>query len=284
MKIPRFLGTITSADYKMAPKKNGEDYDYYTSVDIDAYYDESGEIIDQLSYYADVRLKENSPGKSRGKKGAWKATIYLTEEQYDTQFLEVGDVVLLTDCNLKKNDFKLTVYDKEKLAEYPAVKMRIKYKPAYGCKIENHADICTKCPNKKKCPDKTKYQITHAVISVSDCKLFAKIGHTKIVCKGEEMFKGKIERVSFTFENAQELMDFQEGDFYLEGKEIEQIKKVIEQYGNGNIPMKFSRRSRKCRVAYVEITLADETDEKGRMWCNVSVVREATDEPLDDQE
>lgn len=285
MKIPRFLGTIKSVDYKMMPKKNGsEDYDYFTSVDLDAYYDENGDVIDQFSYYADVKIRENTPGKTHGKKSAWKATIYLTEEQYDTSFIEVGDVVELTDCTLKKSDFKLTVYDKEKLIDYPTTKMRIKYKPSYGCKIENHAEVCTKCPNKKKCPDKTKYQITHAVVSVSDCKLFCRIGNAKICFKNDQLYRGRIDAVTFTFDSPQELKEFQEGDFYLEGKEIKRIKAAIEKYGNGNIPMTFTKLSRGCRSAYVDVELAQEADEKGRMWCHISVVREATDDQPDDNQ
>lgn len=272
MTLSNFIGTVRKIDYKtITEKESAEPKKYYTAIELEAFYDIFGDTITQIEYYAEVKVEASKRGKSKpSKHDVWSCIIYLTQDQFAEQEIEVGDIIEVDRPTLKKKDIKFFIYDPEKLKELPPSKLHYKFTNADDCDDpDKPAEGCPKCPHKKNCPDKRKHYNLYSFCYASDCRLSAR-GY-KILYKADEVFRGSVGGVKISFENGDEMKDFTEGEYFITPEEAVAVNKAIANAAGKPLEMRFFSKRAKVRTALVECTLSyDDTANSNLL--NISVV------------
>lgn len=270
MKIPKLTATIKSIVYKSIESTSKQPLEkYYSKLELDCFYDIYGENIDQIQYYADVDLNENKCGKqtSRRKKEIWKCTLYIDEETYDLQKLNVGDILELTNLNLASDNFKVSVYDREKLKNYPNEKTKNKYLSTYKCTVKDKADTCFKCKHKKTCIEKENYIQPHATLPIISARLSCKDNSWKVKYKFDEIYYGKVGKIKFPFFDKKDLTNYNGGEYYISKEEY---NKLLEFDGNETAYKCYDKKI-KFKEYNVLINL-DYRKDIDKYWCEIILI------------
>lgn len=257
MTLSNFIGTVRGIEYKTITEDEAKDpKKYFTAIVLEAFYDVFGDTISQFDYYAEVRVEANKRGKKRpSKHDVWSCIIYLTPEQYGDREIEVGDIIELDHPTLKKKDIVLYVHDPEKIAQMPRTHLHYKFENADDCEnADKPAEGCPKCPHKLKCPDKKKHYRTYGTYSASDCRLSAH-GY-KVLYKADEVFRSIVGGVKISFENAEEMKEFETGDYFISPDEAIAINKQLAQAVGKPLEMRFFAKRAKVRIANVDCKLS----------------------------
>lgn len=289
MKIPKVIGTIKSIYYKRMEQrmKHGKPIQY-ARAEADVYEDMFGEPIDQIAYdegryYAEATLSESHGGKPRrGGVDTWKLTIYMSEEDYEQEPIQIGDIIEMNDVSVFRQGGKLKVTDPETLSRYPVRKLRYGWRKPFGCDLETLPEQCPDCEKFETCQRKNNYQYAYADISFSDTRLCCSDHKWTIRFKAEMVYCAYISTVRFSFDSVQEMMDFKEGSFYLTDAEYESIKRVVQKQP-GAVRMRFSKQKRSVRIARVVMALSfDKSVDHYR--CDIKVAEELSPNTDDSQE
>lgn len=279
MKVSKVVGTIKSIYYKRMEnmKKHGKPIQY-ARAEADVYEDMFGEPIDQLDYdagrfCADATLVENRGGKPRkGGIDTWKVTIYMSEEDYEQEPIQAGDIVEMNDVSIFRQNGKLKTTDPETLSKYPVRKLRYGWQKPIGCPLEVLPEKCPDCEQFETCQRKNNFQYVYADLSFADTRLCCSDHKWSIKHKADEVYCAFISTVRFSFESVEEMMNFQEDSFYLTDAEYEVIKKAAQKEPNG-VRMRFSKQRRSVRIARVLMKLSfDKSVDHYR--CDIKVVEE----------
>lgn len=172
-------------------------------------------------------------------------TFYMSEEDYNNQTLEVGDIVKLKEnVNFVPNVINYNIYDSEKLKDIPANKIDTDKNGRPFCNSKAFA-----------------------------YKLVAKVGQWEIERKNNEMFYWQIGRLKVFMENKEEMLNETAYAFYLDEKEFNKIKEFAGQ----EITMsgyKFNTRIKK-QPALITITPVEEI---GKWKCLIQKLEGGEDE------
>lgn len=258
MTLSNFTGTVRKIEYKTITEDESKDpKKYFSAIELEAFYDIFGDTISQYDYYAAARVEANKRGKKKpSKHDIWSCIIYLTPEQYADREIEVNDIIEIQRPTLKKKDIKLFVYDEEKLKELPPTQIRRAFVGSEDCAKEGRGEGCPTCPLGESCPDKAKHYKPYARYYASDCRLSAH-GY-KILYKADEVFRGALgtNGLKISFENKQEMLDFESGDYYITPEESIIVNKLLISAAGKPIEMRFFAKKVKVRTAQVKCALS----------------------------
>ncbi len=282
MKIPKAIGTVRWIQYKTYTAGYQEnEKKHYSLLEIDCFYDMFGENVaeneltadSEVSHYAEVIIEESKRGRVHcKKKDMWHVALYLTEEEYDTQPIEVGDIIELYDIKVHKTEFKITVFDKEKLEEYPDRRKKVKYEEPFGCPTANHGATCRTCNFKGNCTIKEKYIKTYFPLKVNDMKMSVKEGKWKMRFKNDDIWRMCCETFKLPFDSLAELRTFQEGDWFISEDEAKTLARVNEKY-NSELPVVFYGKKAPIRKAVAKISAVFMLDQQ-KYLCHATITGE----------
>ena len=279
MKIQKVVGTVKSIYYKRMEnmKKHGKPIQY-ARAEADVYEDMFGEPIDQLDYdagrfCADATIVESRGGKPRkGGIDTWKLTIYMSEEDYEQEPIQIGDIIEMNDVSVFRQNGKLKITDPETLSKYPVRKLRYGWHEPSGCTLEVLPEKCPECEQFETCQRKSNFQYAYADLSFADTRLCCSDHKWSIKYKADEVYCGFIGTVRFSFDSVQDMLDFQEDSFYLTDAEYEVVKKAVQRHPDG-VRMRFTKQKRSVRSARTLVQLSfDKSVDHYR--CDIKVIEE----------
>lgn len=152
------------------------------------------------NYTAQCLICENHQGRQKHEI-RHNITFYMSKEDFEKQTLEVGDIVLVRDgVQFLPSLASWNTYDPKKLEKIPANKIRTDEK---GRPYSPQKGYCY--------------------------KLSAKINQWQIDRKNTELYYWQLGRLKIFMANEEEMFDEQTYAFYLEQKEYEKVKEVIEK-------------------------------------------------------
>ena len=255
MHIPNFIGTVRQIDYKMIVNdETKEPKKYYSAIELEAFYDIFGENVSQWDYYAQIKLQAPKKGRSKStKRDIWSCIVYLTEDEFTEQPIEVGDIIELQTPTLKKKDFKLVLTDPEQLKEAPPSRLKRKYLGNEDCTREHKGETCGKCVYRFGCEDKAKHYMPIAIFYVSDCRISARA--YKMCWKADDVFRAIVGGVKLSFDSLDEMNEFSYGEYYILADEAATITQSLLEAGGKPLEMKFYSKSKRVRAVEVECKL-----------------------------
>lgn len=216
MKLQPFKGIVKKIDYKIIqPKNYGDEPKYYSTLEIECFENEYGEMIDSNQYYALVQAQEIRKGR-RAKKHNFEIAIFIEEETFDAKPIEVGDIIKISDANLFTRTYTERTYNAEKIAD-------------------GNARLIKKDSNGKP----------FLQFKTRDCKLTCSNKNWSIAEKSGEFFYFSIGKVKFFTENKGDLLNFNNGEWYIDDAEFEKLKEfddgeiVIRCYAHKQIIRRF---------------------------------------------
>lgn len=196
-EVMPFSGIVLSCDYKsIEPKKLNDMPTYYSRIEIESFTDCDNNDIDKPTYMAQLKLLEVKGGR-KPRKHKFNMTLYIDEDTYEQESLHDGDILRFTKVKLNTDNFRLKVYDTEKLKDYPKAKLH-----------------------------KDNFGKTYANMLITSAKLGCSVGDWKLMFKFDELYYFSINRVKFyqTCKQDMEHEDVWEG--YITKGEYNKLKQL----------------------------------------------------------
>lgn len=233
-----FSGIILSIQYKeLEPTKIDELPKYYSRLEIESFTDCNGEDMDKSAYLAEMKVQEIKSGR-KPRKHKFNITLYIDEDTFLTEDLHEGDIIQFDKVKMNTDNFRIKVYDAEKLKDYPKAKL--------------HKDEGGR---------------TYANIQVMNAKLSCPLGEWKRKFRFDELYYFGINRVKF-WQTCEQ--DFQQDlwEMYLDKSEYNKLKDLNEQA----VEVKCYAKKIKKTSFMANLTVSEEK-EINKYYCKIERIK-----------